>query len=171
MSSSSNSSSGGAKKSKITTGADRTELFQEIDYQPLDLDSIYDSIEKLFERVPVVPENGFRKEENGGNGSDSPRDPSLPPLRNPQTQYSQSQIVEWAMELKIVIDELQLLIALISPAVYKWGTDRSGAQDQNHSGTSVFCFSLSLSSSPFLCRLTQCSQYYGVNLCVHKSTY
>jgi hypothetical protein len=42
-----------------------------------------------------------------------------------------SQVKTWATKMQTVIEEFNLLLACISPATYKWGTDRSGAADQN----------------------------------------
>jgi len=37
----------------------------------------------------------------------------------------------WARQMQAVLEEFNLLIACVSPSTYKWGTDRSGAADQN----------------------------------------
>jgi len=37
----------------------------------------------------------------------------------------------WARRMQIVIEEFNLLLGCVSPATYKWGSDRSGAADQN----------------------------------------
>lgn len=41
------------------------------------------------------------------------------------------QVYEWAATLQAVVEEFNLLISLVSSATYKWGSDRSGAADQN----------------------------------------
>lgn len=46
-------------------------------------------------------------------------------------EYSKKEIRQWAMTMQSVMEEFHLLVACVSPATYAWGTDRSGAADQN----------------------------------------
>lgn len=45
--------------------------------------------------------------------------------------YDKTKLREWAMALSCIIEEFNLLVACIAPATYQWGTDRSGASEQN----------------------------------------
>ena len=82
----------------------------EIDsFEPLTLEGIRDKIRDLSERVPAVPEDTF-----GLNDV-----------------LQESVIREWAATLQAVLEEFNLLVCCVSTATYKWGTDRSGAADQN----------------------------------------
>ena len=40
-------------------------------------------------------------------------------------------VYEWAMSMRITIEELTLLLSLTPAATYTWGTKKTGAQDQN----------------------------------------
>jgi hypothetical protein len=53
----------------------------------------------------------------------------VPPVEGDVLAREQSH--EWAAALQAVIEEFNLLLSLVSAATYKWGTDRSGAADQN----------------------------------------
>lgn len=44
---------------------------------------------------------------------------------------SETQVYNWAATLQAVIEEFNLVACLIAAATYKWGSDRSGAADQN----------------------------------------
>ena len=96
----------------------------EIDsFEPLTLEGIRDKIRDLSERVPAVPEDTF-----GLNDV-----------------LQESVIREWAATLQAVLEEFNLLVCCVSTATYKWGTDRSGAADQNLSLPRRFYFSFMLS--------------------------
>jgi len=73
------------------------------DYQKLSLAQIKDGIVALMDRVPSVD----------GELTDA------------------TEIYTWAATLQAVIEEFNLLVCLIAAATYKWGSDRSGAADQN----------------------------------------
>ena len=72
-------------------------------YQALSLVEIKDRITALMDRVPTVDKELTDSDE----------------------------IYNWAATLQAVIEEFNLLVCLIAAATYKWGTDRSGAADQN----------------------------------------
>jgi hypothetical protein len=78
-------------------------------FSPLTLEDIRKEIIALSKRVPEVPEDTF-----GLNGE----------LQN-------EVIREWAAILQAVLEEFNLLICCVATATYRWGTDRSGAADQN----------------------------------------
>lgn len=72
-------------------------------YSPLTLAEIRSRIVALMDRVPPVEGDVLAREKSH----------------------------EWAAALQAVIEEFNLLLSLVSAATYKWGTDRSGAADQN----------------------------------------
>ena len=72
-------------------------------YTPLTLSEIRSRITALMDRVPQVEGNVLASE----------------------------QCHEWAAQLQAVIEEFNLLLSLVSAATYRWGSDRSGAADQN----------------------------------------
>jgi len=75
-------------------------------FKPFDLNQIKISIENLSSRVPTIPSNGL--------------DPN-----------NQDQVRQWALSMQAIIEEFNLLLTCVSTATYKWGTDRTGAADQN----------------------------------------
>uniref|UniRef100_A0A7S2R2B4 Proteasome activator PA28 C-terminal domain-containing protein n=1 Tax=Eucampia antarctica TaxID=49252 RepID=A0A7S2R2B4_9STRA len=91
-----------AKKKKVPKN-DSLELNN---YVALSLQEIRESIVDVAKRVPDVPAKGI--------------DPSNDDI-----------VREWATELKTVLEEFNLLLMCVSPATYKWGSERSGAADQN----------------------------------------
>jgi hypothetical protein len=76
------------------------------EFKPFDLNQILASITKLTERVPTVPEKGI--------------DP-----------HNKKEVRKWTMTMQATIEEFNLLLTCISAATYKWGSDRTGAADQN----------------------------------------
>ena len=111
-----------------------------VDYSPLGLQDIYDRIAELCRKVPVVPESGFKLAESdavtvsSNNGDNDPIVTSLSPhsaANGRDDLYDQAAIKAWATALQAILEEFNLLLACISPATYVWGTDRSGAADQN----------------------------------------
>ncbi len=75
-------------------------------YTALSIEEIRESIIELSKRVPTVNEEGM--------------DPD-----------DKETVTEWASQLQTVLEEFNLLLNLITPASYKWGSERSGAADQN----------------------------------------
>jgi len=75
-------------------------------FTPLTLLDIYTKVSILASRVPNVPANGL-----DSNNIDS--------------------VKKWATQMQSVIEEFNLLLCCVSAATYKWGSDRSGAADQN----------------------------------------
>ena len=111
-----------------------------VDYSPLGLQEIYDRIAELCRKVPSVPESGFKLAEsdavtvNSTNGDNDPLVTSLSPLSaayGSDERFDHAAIKAWATALQAILEEFNLLLACISPATYVWGTDRSGAADQN----------------------------------------
>lgn len=98
----SSAGAGGSEKSKKKT-SNSLELSN---YEPLSLKEIQSSINNAAKRVPDVPVDGI--------------DPT-----------NKEEVKEWATQMKIALEEFNLLLMCVSPATYKWGSDRSGAADQN----------------------------------------
>lgn len=117
----------------------RSSLAEDVDFTPMTLRDISDRIHELCQRVPSVPDNVFRLESAESNGKtetdDAEDDSSVPTPQSSNGQakieYDHEAIRLWATALQTVLEEFNLLIACISPATYVWGTDRSGAADQN----------------------------------------
>ena len=101
-SSSSSSSKENGTKSKLDESSTSTST----SFKPLDLNQIRISISKLSDRIPSVPETGI--------------DPD-----------DKEQVRSWALSMQAIIEEFNLLLTCISAATYKWGSDRTGAADQN----------------------------------------
>ena len=82
------------------------DIFSDVaDYSPLSLRDMQGRIHQLCHALPTT----------------------VPPL-DPQDHDA---IVAWAFAMQAVIIEFNLLLSCISAATYKWGSDRSGAADQN----------------------------------------
>lgn len=81
-------------------------------YDTYSLEDIRSKIQSLCSRVPEIPENKFAV-------SDDEKD------------LDEKAIKDWAAQLQAVLEEFNLLVCCIATATYKWGTDRSGASDQN----------------------------------------
>lgn len=78
-------------------------------FSPLSLEDVRENIFSLSKRVPTVPEDTF-----GLAG-----------------ELKSDEIREWAATLQAILEEFNLLVCCIATATYRWGTDRSGAADQN----------------------------------------
>lgn len=75
-------------------------------FKPFDLTQIQLKIKNLSKRIPEVPDEGI--------------DP-----------HNKDIVKEWAMSMQAIIEEFNLLLTCIAAATYKWGSDRTGAADQN----------------------------------------
>jgi len=53
----------------------------------------------------------------------------VPPDSMPDN--TKESVRDWSRQMQAVLEEFNLLIACVSSSTYKWGTDRSGAADQN----------------------------------------
>lgn len=76
-------------------------------YTPFTLQQISSKINDLCARVPQVPEFGI--------------------LVKNDLKAQKS----WASDMQETLEGFNLLLACVSPATYKWSSDRSGAADQN----------------------------------------
>lgn len=93
-----------AKKSTVSDALDI-----ENGFEPFTLESIRTKIQSLSTRVPKIPEEQFADFDN----------------------LEEKVVREWAAQLQAVLEEFNLLVCCVATATYKWGTDRSGAADQN----------------------------------------
>ena len=95
------------KPSSATASGTPTEIHVELDYEALTLPAIRSRIKDLCRSVPNVPASG-------------------------QLDATDSAAIKiWASKMQIAIEAFNLLICTVSAATYKWGSDRSGAADQN----------------------------------------
>jgi hypothetical protein len=89
------------------------------DFSMLTLENIQAQIEALCDRVPPIPEGNF------GITSESSGNTSL------SSTIDEALTKEWAAQLQAILEEFNLCLCCVATATYKWGTDRSGAADQN----------------------------------------
>jgi hypothetical protein len=93
-------------------------------FKPLSLTEIRDRMADLAKQVPEIPAEGFYVE--GANPKATSK-----AIGEPPDNLKREMIKRWANELQVVLEELGLLLCCVSTACYRWGTDRSGAADQN----------------------------------------
>lgn len=91
----------------------------------LKLEDIRSKIELLCKRVPVIPEGNFIISNDNKDGDEIGKKNNSEPIIN------ETATREWAAQLQIVLEEFNLYICCVGTATYKWGTERSGAGDQN----------------------------------------
>jgi len=98
----------GSKKKKVASSSvkPKNNNLDLSSYEPISLTDIKNSINGIAKRVPDVPAGGI--------------DPS-----------DKDAVKQWATQMKIALEEFNLLLMCVSPATYTWGSDRSGAADQN----------------------------------------
>lgn len=106
--------------SKEATG--KTDVTEEL--KPMTLKDILDRMKKMAGRIPSVPSSGFYLEDAKPNECSRV-------LGEPPNNLDKTLVREWASRMQIVLEELGLLLCCVSTATYRWGTDRSGAADQN----------------------------------------
>jgi hypothetical protein len=128
----------------------REKLHADLNYTPLSLQDIRDRLQLMCYKVPTVPESKFAvgagtEEEGGGSGAAAAAAaaataavPDASPGSNDGAGENKlappldiSALKKWAMSMQAVIEELSILMGCVYPATYVWGTDRSGAADQN----------------------------------------
>mmetsp|Transcript_16450 Transcript_16450/g.45586 ORF Transcript_16450/g.45586 Transcript_16450/m.45586 type:complete len:250 (-) Transcript_16450:231-980(-) len=81
-----------------------------IKFQTYTLDEIRQQIVELCKQVPVIPDDVFGLEEGA---------------------VDLERVKQFANEFQAVVETFNVLVSCIGAATYKWGTDRSGAADQN----------------------------------------
>lgn len=122
--------------------SDRAALYKEIGFSSLSLRDIHGRFQELCRKVPAVPDDGFRidiedtnadSSENGvkAAAATTSETKSTLPVSTTPCPYDKKAIRAWATDLQNVLQEFRLLVACSSPATYVWGTDRSGAAEQN----------------------------------------
>ena len=92
------------------------------DFSMLNLETIRAKIEALCKRVPLIPEGNFVIRNNDKDNDHN---------NNAEPIIDESATREWAAQLQIVLEEFNLYICCVGTATYKWGSERSGAGDQN----------------------------------------
>jgi hypothetical protein len=115
-----------SKKSNAETETDESTKSDANDFTMMTLEDIRTRIHSLCLRVPVIPEGNFgnfaAQETNGEmTASTSTTKPAI----------DESLTREWAAQMQVVLEEFDLLACCVATATYRWGTDRSGAADQN----------------------------------------
>ena len=125
-------------KASIIAAADREQLHAHWNYSALSLQDIHDRIRDLCFRVPTVSDSGFYKEVSGGNdeaeeadGATTTTAATTAATTTTTKELDKVEIKRWAQSLQCLLEEFNLLIGCIAPSTYVWGTDRSGAADQN----------------------------------------
>jgi hypothetical protein len=76
------------------------------EFKPYTLPQIRSKIKSLEIKVPTVPTNGL-------------------------DSTDRNAVRSWAAQMQAIVEEFNLLLCCVSSATYRWGTDRSGAADQN----------------------------------------
>jgi hypothetical protein len=97
----------GKKEKASSATASGTPTEPELDFEALTLPVIQSRIKALCRSVPGVPASGQLDPTDG------------------------AAIKKWASAMQTAIEAFNLLICTVSAATYKWGSDRSGAADQN----------------------------------------
>jgi len=95
----------GKKKSEDDEKNNTTPKFED-EFEMMSLEEIKCSVIRLCNRVPTVPSDGINAD-----------DPEA--------------VLAWAEKLQTTIEEFNLVLSCVSPATYRWGSDRSGAADQS----------------------------------------
>lgn len=96
----------GKEKKKVNGKGKATGPVFDDGYEQLSLEQIKEAIVALCKRVPTIPPGGINVEEK-------------------------ILIRDWAESMQAVIEEFNLVLSCVSPAIYRWGSDRSGAADQS----------------------------------------
>jgi len=113
-----------SKKSKKDTKNSESKNKEKGDFALLKLEDIRAKIELLCAKVPPIPEGNFVISNDIDNDENSK-------LNNGEPIIDETATREWAAQLQIVLEEFNLYVCCVGSATYKWGTERSGAGDQN----------------------------------------
>jgi len=95
------------KNSSTAADDDKEKKNELASFKPLSLTDIRNSVMELCTKVPSIPTDG-----------------GLSPSEI-------ETVKDWATQMSIIIEEINLLLACVAAATYQWGTDRTGADDQN----------------------------------------
>jgi len=129
---------GNTKKGKSNKSSDNNSSATD-DFSTLKLDEIRDKIKNLCDRVPVIPPSQFYlPKEDVGGGAPGGEDATIASKAtttltvNPlDAAVDKGLTREWAAQLQAVLEEYNLLVCCVSTAEYRWGTEKTGAADQN----------------------------------------
>jgi len=149
----SSSSGGGNTTTAKDIGKQQQDAWKtQAQYTNMSLQDIHDRILSLCIKVPVVPDDNFVKQTNAENIEEETtkekqqRQPIQQRDNNttnnntsflPEAQkdivspHDKERVRSWARTLQTILEEYNLLLSLVSPSTYAWGTDRSGAAEQN----------------------------------------
>ena len=126
---------GNTKKGKSNKSAGNDDsTATDDDFATLKLDEIRDKIKNLCDRVPPIPPSQFYlpKEDGAGAEGAGGEDTSAASAVNPLDAAVDKELTrEWAAQLQAVLEEYNLLVCCVSTAEYRWGTEKTGAADQN----------------------------------------
>jgi hypothetical protein len=133
----------------------RMALHNQVGYTPLSLQDVRTKLTELVQKVPPLPAHNFLIQSSSSSSSTTTtttgeEDPTklatattttatttLPvaaavvPLPAQPCGFDKVAIRAWAVAMTHVIEEMSYLLPNISIATYQWGTNRSGAADQN----------------------------------------
>lgn len=113
------------KKRKHGELTEREKIHQQVGFTPWTLQDIHDKLLQLITKVPSVPDFTEEKEAPPNDNDETLIHASL------ACDYSKPKVRHFCQSLQTILEEYHLLIAAVSAATYQWGTDRSGAADQN----------------------------------------
>lgn len=113
-----------SKKSKKDTKNSESKNKEKSDFSPLKLEDIRAKIELICKKVPPIPEGNFIISDDVINDENSK-------INNGEPIIDEIATREWAAQLQIVLEEFNLYVCCVGSATYRWGTERSGAGDQN----------------------------------------
>ena len=109
-------------------------------FHTYNLEEIRSKLQLLCDRIPAIPDNQFGLLEIAVPATSAPTEngnSTTKGIGNTESGGGDSKtldedvIREWAAQLQAVLEEFNLLVCCVATATYKWGTDRSGAADQN----------------------------------------
>lgn len=120
------------------------------DFSLLTLEDIRDKIKSLCNRIPDIPDDNFYLHNQSSPLTESNESPppaasvsdagedtatnttSTSVSNNPlDVAIDEKSTREWAAQLQAVLEEYNLLVCCVATATYQWGTEKSGASDQN----------------------------------------
>jgi len=109
-------------KSKLSTTKKKDEATTTDGFKMLKVADIRAKLEELCDRVPVIPEGNFLLPSTAVGDDD---------VNKEEPAIDETATREWVAQLQVVLEEFNLCVCCVGTATYKWGTERSGAGDQN----------------------------------------
>lgn len=112
-----------SKKSKTP------EIFGVDGFHTFSLDDITAKLQGLCHQVPEIPRDqfGIRHADSGDNTAETSNTYDI----GDDVELDEAGLRKWASTMHAILEEFNLLVCCVETATYKWGTDRSGAADQN----------------------------------------